>query len=423
MRGVLMVLGLGAVLLAGQSPGDQEPETCQPELDSVLGRGVRRELGRGRFHFFAGGGVYFHCIGQTTRFRADSVASYSELNRFDLFGGVHFEDSVSVLDADRAQYFTGDERLETYGNVRLANRETGSRLSGPHLTYYRASPGVRDTTELYADRSPVVEYRDAPDTAAAWVIHSARVRMRGDVTTWAAGGVTVERENFKAASDSAELQFDRDEGLLVGHARAEGRDSLSYVVEGSQLAFRLANDALVWVQAQGNGRASSEDWRILGDTIEFDVDRDLIQGGGVWGDSTRSQAISVTYTITADSLALDAPDQVLTEVRGFGNGYATSVTESDSTAPDPDWIAADTIVARFDSIPGGGRELVLLEATGKARAYYHVPDQTDPTRPPAINYSRGARITARFRDEELQEVVIEEAGDGVYLEPTVGRRP
>jgi hypothetical protein len=337
-----------------------------------------------------------------------------------LFGAVHFEDSTTTLDADRAQYFTLDERLEAFGSVELQNRTNGSSLSGPHLTYYRATPGVRDTTELYADRNPVVSYRDTPESPP-YVIHSMRVRVRGESTTWAAGHVTVEREDFTAASDSAELMFDRNEGLLVGHARAEGRDSLSYTVEGSQLAFRLADDELRWVQAQGSAHATSEAWRIVGDTVEFDLARDLIQGGGVWGDSSRSQAISQTYTIVADSLALDAPDQLLTEVRGFGRGRATSTV--DSLIREPDWIEADTIVARFDSTTAGTRELVMLQATGNARAYYHVADQEDPTMSPAINYSRGTRITAHFRNEELQKVVVTEAADGIYLEPTTRRKP
>jgi len=417
---LLVVVGWGLAVFGGKRETQQESRTCEAQLDSA-GHGMRREFGPGRFHFNAGGGVYFHCIGQTTRFRADSVASYSELNRFDLFGRVHFEDSTTTLDADRAQYFTADERLEAFGNVALRNRTNGSRLSGPHLTYYRATPGVRDTTELFADRNPVVEYRDTPESSNPYLIHAVRVRVRGEATTWAAGGVTVDREDFSAESDSAELRFDQDAGLLVGNARAEGRDSLSYTVEGAKLAFRLADDELRWVQAQGSGHATSQDWRIMGDTIEFDIEGDLIQGGGVWGDSTRSEAISQTYTIVADSLALDAPDQQLTEVRGFGMGRATSSV--DSVIREPDWIEADTIVAHFDSTTAGRRELVMLQATGNARAYYHVADQDDPSLPPSINYSRGVKITARFRNEELQEVVITEAADGIYLEPTTRRKP
>lgn len=415
MRLLLALTGVGAVALGGRSV--QAPESCRPQLDSAS-RGRQVQIGPGRVHWFAGGGVYFHCIGQETAFRADSVAWYQELNRVDLLGNVRFRDSVSTLTSRRARYLTVDERLEAYDDVRLRNRRTGSLLAGPRLTYYRAVPGLRDTTELYADGNPVIEYRSTPDAEAPYVIRPLRVRLRGEDDAWAGGGVTIEREDFTARSDSAELQLQSGAGLLIGRARAAGGDSVPYAVEGDRLAFRLVDDELHWVQAQGQGRATSRDWRVVGDTIEFNVSRDLIQGGSVWGDSTRSQAISETYSIAADSLALDAPDQVLTEVRGFGRALAASAP--DSVRPEPDWIAGDTVVAQFDSTESGGRELVLLDARGNARAYYHIFDEADPEATPGINYSRGVRITARFRNEELQDVVIMEGGDGVYLEP---RRP
>jgi hypothetical protein len=50
----------------------------------------------------------------------------------------------------------------------------------------------------------------------------------------------------------------------------------------------------------------------------------------------------------ADSLALDVPDEVLKEVRAFGR--AVSTTTRDMTAgADVDWIAGDTVTARFDT--------------------------------------------------------------------------
>jgi hypothetical protein len=419
MRILVALAGMAAVAVAGRSV--QGPETCRPQLDSVGGRGRQIQLAPGRVHYFAGGGVYFHCIGQETRFRADSVAWYSELNRLDLIGNVQFRDSVTTLDAQRARYLTVDERLEAFDEVRLENERTGSVLTGPHLTYYRAVPGLRDTTELYADRSPMVEYRSGPDATAPYVIRPLRVRLRGEDEAWAGGGVTIEREDFTAQSDSAELELQLGTGLLIGNAQAAGGDSVPYTIRGARLAFRLVEDELTWVQAQGQAHATSADWRVTGDTIEFNVAEDLIQGGAVWGDSARSQAISQTYAIAADSLALDAPDQVLTEVRGIGRAVATSAP--DSIRPEPDWIAGDTVIARFDDTESGGRELAALDAWGNARAYYHIFDEAEPEGPPAINYSRGARIAARFRDEELQEVVIMEGGDGIYLEPSEVRRP
>lgn len=421
--------GILVAALSGPVPVQaQETGSCRIELVSVGGTGRRVELGPGRVHQFASGGVSARCIGQPTTMRADSVAWYSELARLDFVGRVRFRDSTATLDASRASYFTADERLEAFGQVRLVNRETGSVLTGPHLSYRRAVPGVRDTTELYATERPTVHYRSAADTAAPpYVIVGNRVRLRGAMRAWAGGAVTVTREDFRAKADSAALDNERGTGVLVGQAEAAGRDSAGYTIRGRRIAFRLTDHKLSWVQAQQDAWATSADWRVAGDTVEFQVANDLVQGGGAWSDTARARATSARHTITADSLAIDSPDQVLTEVRGFGIARALSRVEppntsQDSAAPAQDWMMGDTLIARFGDTSAGGRALVLLQAWGDARAFYHIVGGTAAPGVPAINYSRGTRITARFRDEVLETVDVVGAADGVYLEPP-NRRP
>jgi hypothetical protein len=131
--------------------------------------------------------------------------------------------------------------------------------------------------------------------------------------------------------------------------------------------------------------------------------------------------MSESYTIAADSLVIDTPGQILQEVTGFGTALATSRT--DSLAPEPDWMAGDTVVARFDTTETGKRVLVLLESRGHAQAFYYIFESPERTGEPAVNYSRGGRITARFRNEALDRVDVVDAGDGVYLEPAMRRQP
>jgi hypothetical protein len=391
------------------------------ELDSArVGRSI--EVSPGRYHQFGSGGVYARCVDEPTTIRSDSVAWYSELDRLDFVGSVRFRDSAMALDADRARYTPGLERLEAWGNVRLENAETGSVLTGPTLTYYRTIPGTRDTTELFASGRPLVEYRSSETPEAApYLIRGDRVRMKGEALAWAGGAVTVDREDLAATGDSAVLDMDGGTGMLIGRAEAAGGDSAGYTINGRRIAFRLGDGELEWVQARQEARATSAEWRVVGDTIEFNVADDLIQRGSVWGDTTRSQAMSRSYTIAADSLVIETPGQVLQDVTGFGGARATSRT--DSLRPEPDWMAGDTVVARFDTTAAGKRVLVLLEARGHAQAYYYIYESADRTVRPAVNYSRGGRITARFRDEALDRVDVVDAGDGVYLEPAVRRQP
>ncbi len=420
----MAVVGLTTIVVmvvAPQASAQQMSRTCQPEL--VASDQVRHvDVGGGRFLEYARGGVLIRCLGQSTTIRADSMARYSDSDRLDFHGSVQFRDSTTSLDADWARYYTRDERLEAHDNVHLIDANTGSVLTGRNLTYYREAPGVRDTAELYATLRPRVEYRESDDPdVEPYVIFGDRVRLKGEGNTWAGGSVTIDRSDFSAKGDSAALDMRLGRGIIVGGAEASGQDSTGYTISGSRIAFRLDESRLNWIQAQDSAEAVSADWEASGDTIEFNIVNELLQSGFVWGSRRRSEAVSASQRIVADSLAIDAPDQLLTEIRGYRAARAT--TMQDSTQEEADWIAGDTLVARFDSTETGKRVLAVLLAEGSAQAYYHVFPEPGVEGPPAINYSRGRRITAYFKGEQLERVDIIDEADGVYLEPVVRRPP
>ena len=399
----------------------QQAKTCVVVLDEA-GASTSREVRPGVNHLFAGGGVVTHCKDQPTRMNSDSVAYYSDLDRADLVGRVHFTDSTVTLDAGRATYFLRDERLEAYTRVVLVNVRTRSRLTGPNLIYKRRLPPLRDTTEMYATGRPTVEYRSENDSAGSepYVIRGEHVRLKGNSLAWAGGAVTIDRSDFGGKGDSAVLDLGVGRGELLGHAEVSGRGEAKYQLTGRNIEYRMQDRALTWVQARERAEATSAEWRLLADTVEFDVADRRIQGGRAWTDTTRARAISTTYTITADSLAIDTPGQRLTELRGFRRGVATS--KSDSLQPEPDWMAGDTIVARFDTTALGARILSRLTARGGAQAFYHVPDPDHPRGPAGVSYSRGNQIAARFTLVGLDRVDVVGQSDGIYLEPGTSPR-
>jgi hypothetical protein len=420
--GMFASVVLASVAIPKAATGQVMPE-CVMRLDQSETT-ARREPQPGRIRYYAAGDVRWSCLRPVDRGDSalvfnggsDSLARYVELGRADFVGRARFRDSTVELTADRASYFFRDDRLEANGNVRLVNLETGSVLSGPTLTYWRAAAGVRDTSELHARRRPTVEYRSAGGTAEEpYIIRAEQVWLKGNEVAYASGAVTIDRSDFAAKGDSTWLNVDVGEGLLIGQAEAGGKDSLSYDLRGRRIAFRLVDDELEWVQAQGRADATSAEWRIVADTIEFAVANDMIQHGQIWGDSILPRAMSEQYTITADSMAVDTPDQVLTEVRAFGAGRATA--KPDSLSGEADWMAGDTLVVRFDSTESGDRTISELLAAGHAQAFYRIPDEADSTAAPAFNYSRGLRIIAKFTDEEIDRVDVIGEADGVYLEP------
>lgn len=409
----------GMVLLVGfVAPASaQAPKTCNVHVDRTGGVSRQVEVAGGQLRLYAGGGVWAHCSGQHTTMYSDSVAWYPEFNRFDMVGHVAFHDSTVDLKSDRASYFLSDERLDAHGAARLVNLETGSLLRGPTITYYRVAPGVRDTSLLVAPDRPTVEYRTPDDTAGAppYVIVGSVVRMQGNSLAWASGAVTIDRQHFAARSDSAVIDGLLGTGKLIGHAHVMQTDTAaSYRLSGRVIDYRLTGHRLTWVRAGGLADATSAEWHVAADSISFDIANDRIQGGSAWGDSTRPAAQSSGQTISADSLAIVAPDQRLTAVHGIGDARAN--TKRDSTDAEADWVAGDTVIARFDSTASGRRALAGIEARGAARARYRVFDQLRPNDLTGINYSRGTRITARFDGDRLDQVMVVGEADGVYLQ-------
>lgn len=393
----------------------QGSAACTVQLDSVGGQGRQIEVAPGVIHQFLGGGVWASCHGQPTHMRSDSAAWYSDRNKVDFIGHAWFEDSTVTLESQTATYALSGDRLDAYGDVHLVNRKTGSDLAGPALTYWRAVPGVRDTAELLAVGRPTVHYRSPGDSAGEpYVIVGQRVRLRGNDRTWAGGNVTIDRSDFSAQADSAELDLAAGRGAFIGHARIRGKGQDAYTLEGRSVAFRLTGHELTWVEARGQGDATSKDWRLSADTIAFDIVDRKIEHGTAWGDSLRPDARSTRYTMRADSVVLDTPDQQLEEIRGYGAAVATAAR--DSLDGQPDWVGGDSLVAKFDTTAGGERILTSLDARGQARAYYRVCAEDGKTLA-GINYSRGERVIAEFDEKGVQHVRVEGKGDGVYLEP------
>ena len=398
---------------------------CKVIIDSV-GRQARQvEVRRGETNVFAGGGVLAHCEGTGSTLAADSVAWFAGTGRFDMIGlanQVHIRDTAITLDGRFASYYLRQERLEAHNRVVAVNRSTGSVLRGPNLTYYRAVKGVRDTLEMYATGRPTIEYRDRPDSGEPYVIVADRVRFKGNDRMWGAGQVTIDRSDFAARGDSMQLDQAAGFGVLVGKPRVEGKGTRSYKLTGTRIELGLRGREVRQVKALGNGVATGSDWRLTADTIHLHIDRKKLQQAFAWGprDSTHDRAVSTLPPIRADSLALDLPDEVLTEARGFGHALSTSKKDS-TAAASVDWIAGDSLTARWaqEPDPGGAGQpkskLHRLISRGSARSLTHHYNQRDSL--PSLNYSRGAMIDVLLKADRVDSVFVTGGANGVQLEP------
>jgi len=425
-----MMATMFLVALAQQpaSPADTTGgRPCRIVIDSVGRQAQQVEVRAGETNVFAGGGVLAHCEGTGSTLAADSVAWFAGLRRFDMIGQknpVHIRDTAITLDAVTAAYFLRQERLEAHKNVVAVNRNSGSVLRGPNLTYYRAVKGVRDTLETYASGRPTIDYRAAADSGEPYVIVADRVRFKGNDRMWGGGAVTIDRSDFAARGDSMQLDQGTGFGVLLGKPRVEGKGTEAYALTGTRIELGLQGRDLRLVKALGNGVATSADWRLTADTIHLHLDRKKLQQAFAWGpkDSVHARAVSSVTTIRADSLALDAPDQVLTEVRAFG--HALSTLKRDSTAKrdsTPDWITGDSLTARWtpEADPAGAGQpksrLHHVVSRGSARVLTHQYNQRDSL--PSLNYSRGDMIDILLTGDKVDRVTVTGRADGVQLEP------
>ncbi len=434
---------MASVLLAAlaQQPASPADTTagrpCKMIIDSVGRQAQQVEVRRGETNVFAGGGVLAHCEGTSSTLASDSVAWFAGVKRFDMIGQkspVHIRDTAMTLDAVNAAYFLGQERLEAHKNVVTVNRKTGSVLRGPNLTYYRAVKGVRDTLEMYASGRPTIDYRATADSGSGepYIIVADRVRFKGNDRMWGGGKVTIDRSDFAARGDSMQLDQATGFAVLVGKPRVEGKGARPYALTGTRIELGLQGQEIRLVKALGDGVGTGADWRLTADTIHLHLDRKRLQQAFAWGpkDSVRARAVSTLNTIQADSLALDLPDEVLTEARAFGHAYSTSKKEpakketskrDSSATSEVDWIAGDSLTARWTQVPdstGTPRSKLyrLVSRGSPARSFTHLASERDSTGP-SVNYSRGKVIDVVLKGDKVDRVTVTGRADGVQLEP------
>ncbi len=434
MASVLLV----ALVQQPASPADiAAGRPCKMIIDSVGRQAQQVEVRRGETNVFAGGGVLAHCEGTSSTLASDSVAWFAGVKRFDMIGQkspVHIRDTAMTLDAVNAAYFLGQERLEAHKNVVTVNRKTGSVLRGPNLTYYRAVKGVRDTLDMYASGRPTIDYHATADSGGGepYIIVADRVRFKGNDRMWGGGKVTIDRSDFAARGDSMQLDQTTGFAVLVGKPRVEGKGARPYALTGTRIELGLQGQEIRLVKALGNGVGTGADWRLTADTIHLHLDRKKLQQAFAWGpkDSVRARAVSTLNTIQADSLALDLPDEVLTEARAFGHAYSTSKKEpakkesskrDSSATSEVDWIAGDSLTARWtqvaDSTGTPRSKLYRLISRGSpARSFTHLASEHDSTGP-SVNYSRGKVIDVVLNGDKVDRVTVTGRADGVQLEP------
>jgi hypothetical protein len=156
--------------------------------------------------------------------------------------------------------------------------------------------------------------------------------------------------------------------------------------------------------------------------------------------------VSATTTLIGDSLALDTPDQILTEARSFRHAHSTSKKDSLTADSLADWMKGDTLLAHWIQAPDstGKQRPALHKVTGRggAKAFTHsYPAKPDTTKPrpivpvkpdstrrdsldpnrPSLDYTTADVIVVDMEKGRIQQVTAAGHVHGFHLDPLAAK--
>ncbi len=419
------------------------------ELNSIAAPGGDRITYIRRPHFACDDGVEIW---------ADSAVAYSAQAMSILIGSVRYLDRARELRADQARYFSQVGRLQAQGRLHVTNSDDGSVIENGDLVYlreadYRAEEEMVVTTGRDGLRPRAMLRPEAPDSVAAgaeppspYTVVADRIVLRGAGYFNATGTVEIERDSLLAFADSAEYEETSDLLVLVGTARVE---SAAYELVGRTITLGTAGSGTNEIRARRDAVLTGEDLRLTAPLIVLHLTDGAIErlvavplaepdsAVAEAEDLARPVAVAEGFELTADSLELTSPAEVVERI--FAAGRARSVSHArDSLNVDVlpelaqyDWLEGDTIVVMLrpttdplaaDSAAAGAYEVERIVARVGARSLYRLPAE-DSTAvagvdPPAVHYVMGDTITIVMNDEgevEVMEVVGQTRG--VHFEP------
>ncbi|MES2305824.1 MAG: hypothetical protein V4558_09955 [Gemmatimonadota bacterium] len=282
IRALLGVLLLGAFCTPGLTA--QQGKRCLLKVDNVDREGFLSEPIPGNTNYFAGGNVRLSCAGQDVRLGGDSLASLGG-NVVILITKAFYRDATVSLTADTITYFkTNGELMQARGHVVVRNLKTGSNIVGPSVDYARAVTGVRPEAEMTALQRPTLKYlpaRGPKDTAVASPYLIVGDRLRG-----------IGDSKFYGYGN---VTVDRDSLHGTG-------DSLVY------LAGRGGAASLFGRPAQLR-RTSSDSFTVRGKEVRLGLDDDVLRDVRAFGDgevlngSSRIKGENVVLAFTSEKLS------------------------------------------------------------------------------------------------------------------------
>lgn len=424
-----------ALRAADSTPAPKPPAPKPPARDCLLDFGesppesrvFSTRVGENSRNTFIGGGVVARCQGDPQTIRADSAEQYESAGLLNLIGSVVFDEPGKIrMTSQSMSYFTAEDKLVAYQNVVATDIETGSTFSGPIIEYYRATVN-RPASRMYAPQRPTLLLIEKDSTGAARppiTIIANQFEAIGDTGIVAWGTVQINREMIRAEADSASFDKLTETSRLIRNASIISLDTEQpFRLVGDSIDLFSANRVIERVVALHRAQATSNDVTMRAERVEMKLEDQQVSEAWASG-AGRSYAETSLQALEADSLEILMPGQILTRVNAVGRALAKGTPDTVRIAdPEEDVLSGDTIIAEFDTAttaPDTSAKSIIRRVTAilNASALYQIPSSRDRSCPPAINYSRGHKVVVDFDSGSIQNVTIDSAASGIYLEPT-----
>lgn len=432
-------LALVVATLGSAATGEAQGKPCEIVITGVI-RGADTTRFRsvvtatGGRNTYIGGVVDATCEGQGNRLLADSAEHFADQGLLILYHNVRYSEPRVRITSDKMFYYTVDERLVAEGNVRGVSA-SGTRFAGPQMEYFRDKAGVRDLPYWIATGRPFMrmspsESGGAPATSTDSLDLTAnRIYSVNDSLVWASGRVVIERSDMRATADSATLDNGIEFARLLREPKIVGKGEREFTLVGVEIDMWSRNRELERVLASGAAKATTDSLLLTSDTIDLRIVDQQMERVYTWGG--RSRAVSAQQDIESDSMDIRMPAQKLERVHAVGRAIAFSAVDTAKIiSTERDWIAGDTIDARFETLEeprdAAARDSLAsasstrmrdVTASGTARAFYQLPPSGGTRGVPNLSYNRGRMITVHFEAGEMSTVTVSERSSGLYLEP------
>jgi len=201
-----------------------------------------------------------------------------------------------------------------------------------------------------------------------------------------------------------------------------GTGERAFTMVGREIDLWSRAQALERVLAAGEARVDGDSVVLRSDTVDVRIADEQMDRVMAWG--TRAFAEAQRQQMEADSIDMRMPRQILEQVQAFGRAMTRAeVDTARITSPDPDWIAGDTVIARFETVPrtptdtASTSRLTEVQAIGSARAFQQLASVERGKDRPNLSYNRGRIIVVRFEAGEVVRVDVQDRASGLYLEP------